>query len=230
LTETKNLSEIKIAEKLARNIFEMIKSAWSKLFGLKKKSTSQPNVSQNNQIRISAISYVNTTNRCRETGLGTPFNHQDIKKIDDDCPYDARSELSIPSSWSSVYSIDELNYDSIVYISPSSIRYTNSTLNDTIMRISDDELNIIANSVLTSKNAPPKLQIVVHQGFYYAINNSSLQIYKKLEKRGDLTHVQADLVSLKTIPIRIRDSLFAGGNWLLSVIAHIPNFSRLFSV
>jgi hypothetical protein len=54
----------------------------------------------------------------------------------------------------------------------------------------------------------------MYDGFYYAINNSSLQIYKKLEKFGIITHVQADILPLETIPAAIRESLFIYGNFV----------------
>jgi hypothetical protein len=172
----------------------MIKNAFLKFFGFKRKLSNQDASRRSpvDRVHISTISYVQTEN----SGA----------RLVDESPV-----LSASSSWSSVYSASELNDDSIVYIPPSSIRYTNSTLKNTIIRIDSNDLDMIANSILTSPNILPKLQIVSHKGFYYAINNSSLQVYKRLEKRGDLTHVQADLVPLKAIPACIRDSFFAYG-------------------
>lgn len=94
-----------------------------------------------------------------------------------------------------------------VYIAPHCIRYSNSTLDDTIYRIDDDSLNEIAIEILESDNLPPKLQIVFYDGKYFAINNSHLQIYKQLQISGLITHVQADVISLEAIPLALRKHL-----------------------
>lgn len=94
-----------------------------------------------------------------------------------------------------------------IYIAPHCIRYSNSTLDDTIYRIDDDSLNEIATEILESDNLPPKLQIVLYDGKYYAINNSHLQIYKQLQISGLITHVQADVISLEAIPMALRKHL-----------------------
>ena len=94
-----------------------------------------------------------------------------------------------------------------IYIAPHCIKYTNSTLDDTIYRIDDESLNEIAVEILESDNMPPKLQIVYHSGSYYSINNSHLQIYKQLQLSGLITHVQADVISVEAIPVALRDHL-----------------------
>jgi hypothetical protein len=94
-----------------------------------------------------------------------------------------------------------------IYIAPHCIRYTNSTLDDTIYRIDDESLNEIAAEILESENCPPKLQIVHYSGKYYAINNSHLQVYKQLQLSGLITHVQADVISVEAIPVALRQHL-----------------------
>lgn len=94
-----------------------------------------------------------------------------------------------------------------IYIAPHCIRYSNSTLDDTIYRIDDDSLNEIATEILESDNLPPKLQIVYYAGKYFAINNSHLQIYKQLQLSGLITHVQADVISVEAIPFALRQHL-----------------------
>lgn len=63
-----------------------------------------------------------------------------------------------------------------IYIAPHCIRYTNSTLDDTVYRIDDESLNEIASEILEAESVPPKLQIVFYANRYYAINNSHLQV------------------------------------------------------
>lgn len=95
-----------------------------------------------------------------------------------------------------------------IYIAPHCIHYTNSTADDTIYRIDDESLNEIAAEILESDNCPPKLQIVLYEEKYFAINNSHLQIYKQLQLSGLITHVQADLISIDAIPYALRQYLF----------------------
>ncbi|CAF0821748.1 unnamed protein product [Brachionus calyciflorus] len=94
-----------------------------------------------------------------------------------------------------------------IYIAPHCIRYSNSTLDDTVYRIDDESLSEIATEILESDNSPPKLQIVFYDGRYFAINNSHLQIYKQLQLSGLITHVQADVISLEAIPLALRQHL-----------------------
>ena len=102
-----------------------------------------------------------------------------------------------------------------IYIAPHCIRYSNSTLDETIYRIDEESLNEIAAEILESENAPPKLQIVLYNGNYYAINNSNLQIYKQLQLTGLITHVQADLISIEAIPYQLREYLLQTPSFLL---------------
>jgi hypothetical protein len=94
-----------------------------------------------------------------------------------------------------------------IYIAPHCIKYTNSTLDDTIYRIDDESLNEIATEILESESSPPKLQIVFYDNKYFAINNSHLQIYKQMQYVGLITHVQADVISVEAIPLPLRKHL-----------------------
>lgn len=109
-----------------------------------------------------------------------------------------------------------------IYIAPHCIRYSNSTLDDTIYRIDDESLNEIAAEVLESENLPPKLQIVFYDGVYFAINNSNLQIYKQLQLSGLITHVQADLISVEAIPFALRE-------FLLQTPSNLNNYTHEFT-
>ena len=109
-----------------------------------------------------------------------------------------------------------------IYIAPHCIRYSNSTLDDTIYRIDDESLNEIAAEVLESESLPPKLQIVFYDGVYFAINNSNLQIYKQLQLSGLITHVQADLISVEAIPFALRE-------FLLQTPSSLNNYNHEFT-
>lgn len=116
------------------------------------------------------------------------------------------SSLSTSSAGSSSNKFDT-NSIKQIYIAPHCIRYTNSTLDDTIYRIDEESLNEIAAEILESDNTPPKLQIVFYNSQYFAINNSHLQVYKQLQMCGLITHVQADVLSVETIPYALRQHL-----------------------
>lgn len=129
------------------------------------------------------------------------------------------SNISKPDTYAK---FDENNTRQI-YIAPHCIRYSNSTLDETIYRIDDDSLNEIAAEILESDNAAPKLQIVFYKSNYYAINNSNLQVYKQLQLSGLITHVQADLISVEAIPYHLREYLLQTPSYLMN------NFSQEFT-
>jgi hypothetical protein len=105
-----------------------------------------------------------------------------------------------------------------IYIAPHCIRYTNSTLDNTIYRIDEESLNEIAAEILDSDTKePPKLQIVFYKNNYFAINNSHLQIYKQLELCGFITHCLSDLINIEAIPIKLREHLLRTPEHLLEL-------------
>ena len=202
----------------------MIKSVFSKIFRLNNNQTKKDfsNISNNNN---------NNNNNDDGINISTISYFQSFASVSDN--NDEYLNTSLPSLSSSSSSTNEFNNSNpykdnfksqyqqnnqtnqnpgqFIYINPSCIRYSNSLLNDTIIRINENDINEISKQILDSNNVPPKLQIVLYDGNYYSINNSSLQIYKQLEKLGIITHVQADLLPLNTIPSSIRDNLLSNG-------------------
>lgn len=197
----------------------MIKSVFSKIFRLNntttKKDFSNNNNNNNNYndgINISTISYFQSFasvsdnndeyyNTCIPSLSSSSSSTNDINTNNNNNNY-FKSQYQQNNQ-------NNQNPGQCIYISPSCIRYSNSLLNDAIIRINENDINEISKQILDSNNVPPKLQIVLHDGNYYSINNSSLQIYKQLEKLGIITHVQADLLPLNTIPSSIRDNLLS---------------------
>jgi hypothetical protein len=205
----------------------MIKSVFSKIFRLNNKTTKKDFSNNNNNnnnyndgINISTISYFQSSASVSDNN-------------------DEYYNTSVPSLSSSSSSTNEINNNynnnnnyfksqyqqnnqnnqnpgQCIYINPSCIHYSNSLLNDTIIRINENDINEISKQILDSNHVPPKLQIVLHDGNYYSLNNSSLQIYKQLEKLGIITHVQADLLPLHLIPSSIRDNLLSNGKLIKS--------------
>lgn len=128
----------------------------------------------------------------------------------------SNSSSNVHSSKLDYYAKYDDNNTKQIYIAPHCIRYSNSTLDDTIYRIDDESLNEIAAEILESENMPPKLQIVYYDNNYFAINNSNLQIYKQLQLSGLITHVQADLISVEAIPYALREFLLQNPVHLLN--------------
>ena len=211
----------------------MLKQVFSKLFGNLERSDETEFTIQNehlNRLSQTQIYAIPTISSCFQSSNLPPsltsyynFNNELDKNNNQ---YSKTNEISLKSSsmLSSTSSSSKLlgitnsflnksvkNYNDAhtrqIYIAPHCIRYSNSTLDDTIYRIDDDSLNEIAAEILESENLPPKLQIVHYDGHYFAINNSHLQIYKQLQLSGLITHVQADLISTEAIPFALRQHL-----------------------
>ena len=212
----------------------MIKSVFSKLFRINsneqttaKKDFSNLNNNNNNNnngISISTISYFqsfSTISDSNDENLNTNLPSPSVSSSSSS--NNEFSHSNYKDSFKSQYQQNNQNQNpgQYIYINPSCIRYSNSLLNDTIIRINENDINEISKQILDSNNVPPKLQIVLYDGIYYSINNSSLQIYKQLEKMGIITHVQADLLPLNTIPSGIRDHLLSNGIFFIKKLNYI---------
>lgn len=186
----------------------MFKQVFAKLFNKTSQQTNQSSVSFD-QPQIYAIP---TISSCFQSANNTPGLTQYYCN-------ENQSQSSKLDSRHSSFHCQKYNDSNTrqIYIAPHCIRYTNSTLDDTIYRIDDDSLNEIAAEILDSDNMPPKLQIVYYDNNYFAINNSHLQIYKQLQLSGLITHVQADLISVEAIPLKLREHLLQTPSHLLEL-------------
>lgn len=197
----------------------MFKQVFAKLF----KSSSTTNCTNQtaserfDQPQIYSISSCFQSNSNAPTGV-TSFYNNDTHLTESN---ESSKSVSSDSNSNKPSNINSKRYNDTttrqIYIAPHCIRYTNSTLDDTIYRIDDESLNEIAAEILDSDNLPPKLQIVFYDGNYFAINNSHLQIYKQLQLSGLITHVQADLINIEAIPIKLRDHLLQTPSHLLEL-------------
>lgn len=187
----------------------MFKQVFSRFF---KKTTNNllPSEQYNGQAQIYAIPTISSNFENQRTHASTSKDF-------------SFSSASIPMSTSNgnfskldYYAKYDDNNTRQIYIAPHCIRYSNSTLDDTVYRIDDESLNEIAAEILESENLPPKLQIVFYDENYFAINNSHLQIYKQLQLSGLITHVQADLISVEAIPYPLREYLLQTPSHLLT--------------
>jgi hypothetical protein len=163
----------------------MIQSMFSRIFRFKNRSKEVP--LRDTSACISAISY-------NSNKLPSSSAHDNYTDDDGDDDNDSLSSLNPYSNTNNIY------------LPPSCIRYIN-TNDDAIIRIDDNDINIISKQIVESNCVPPKLQIVQYNSLYYSINNSALQIYKKLERIGIITHVEADLVSIDRIPSSLKKHL-----------------------
>lgn len=53
----------------------------------------------------------------------------------------------------------------------------------------------------------PKIQVSLKGGAYFALNNSSLHIYRELEKRGKCSRIQVDVVDINKIPENVQKGM-----------------------
>lgn len=193
----------------------MFRQVFSKMFQ-KKENKLSANEQYNGQAQIYAIPTVASSFQSRK---------MQTNRNDDRAMSSASSSTSFSNSSGSTSSTKPYYYARYddnntrhIYIAPHCIRYSNSTLDDTIYRIDDQYLNDIAVEILESDNMPPKLQIVQYDNNYFAINNSNLQVYKQLQLTGIITHVQADLINLEAIPFALRE-------FLLQTPSHLNDYT-----
>ncbi len=179
----------------------MLRQVFSSLFQKKQPNNLMPNEQYNGQAQIYSIPTVSSNFASKKLPTSTSNvenNHADLHN---------RFSNSESIKNLEYYAKYDDNNTRHIYIAPHCIRYSNSTLDDTIYRIDDEYLNEIAAEILESENMPPKLQIVYYDNNYFAINNGNLQIYKQLQLSGLITHVQADLISVEAIPFPLREFL-----------------------
>lgn len=208
----------------------MFRQVFSKLFNNNSNQRNQltPCEQYNGQAQIYAIPTISSgfdNRRIASSSSGNDFKNGQMSLKSESSTISASSTSSFSSSNLSkldYYAKYDDNNTKQIYIAPHCIRYSNSTLDDTIYRIDDESLNEIAAEVLESESLPPKLQIVFYDGVYFAINNSNLQIYKQLQLSGLITHVQADLISVEAIPLALRE-------FLLQTPSSLNNYNHEFT-
>lgn len=208
----------------------MFRQVFSKLFNNNSNQRNQltPCEQYNGQAQIYAIPTISSgfdNRRVTSSSTGGDLKNGQMSFRSESSTISASSTSSFGSTNLSkldYYAKYDDNNTKQIYIAPHCIRYSNSTLDDTIYRIDDESLNEIAAEVLESESLPPKLQIVFYDGVYFAINNSNLQIYKQLQLSGLITHVQADLISVEAIPFALRE-------FLLQTPSSLNNYNHEFT-
>lgn len=187
----------------------MFKQVFTKLFNTTSSSNNNRQKIQKYEHRPPIYNPIPTISSCfqqQETPL-SPSLYDDNNNIQKS-PVSSSISPKPTTSKNSLFSSNFKNSSTRqIFIAPHVIRYTNSTLDDTIYRIDDESLNEIATEILESDLAPPKLQIVLYEQKYFAINNSHLQIYKQMQYVGLITHVQADVLAIEAIPLPLRKHL-----------------------
>ena len=92
-----------------------------------------------------------------------------------------------------------------MFISPSKIHFCNSLDLGTVHEISLERDIMDLSSALYRGARSPKLQVVKKGGFYFALNDTKLKLYRHLEAIGQCGLVKVKIVPLREVPKGIRN-------------------------
>lgn len=94
-----------------------------------------------------------------------------------------------------------------MFLTPSSINFTNCTGQTTIEEMtSEKDIEQLTRKYI-EKGYYPKLQVAEKEGHFYTLNNTQLQVFRRLEKDGHCKRVKVECISIKRIPEGIREMM-----------------------
>ncbi|CAH1795532.1 unnamed protein product [Owenia fusiformis] len=91
-----------------------------------------------------------------------------------------------------------------MFLPPSNIHYIQTAGKNNLMdqAMNQEILEIHSKKILENGDFP-KIQVVEKGGHWFALNNSQLELCRKLEKEGKCSKVKIDILPLNQIPIDI---------------------------
>lgn len=95
------------------------------------------------------------------------------------------------------------------WLAPSSIHFLK--MHREIIVESDESLVIELSNKLSNElpMKVPKMQVTEKDGATFALNNTSLQLMRQLEKEGKLRQIQVEIVPLSKVPFNIQQGMIA---------------------
>lgn len=94
-----------------------------------------------------------------------------------------------------------------MYMSPSSIHFTNCTGQTAIQDLTKETDLERLTSTFEEKGTLPKIQVAKKDGHYFSLNNIQLQVFRKLEEKGHCQNVKVEVIAIKRVPEAIRDMM-----------------------
>ena len=93
-----------------------------------------------------------------------------------------------------------------MFMAPSNIHYmTSQDDNNFIVDGGPDRQDIVdlSRKIIQNGDKCPKVQVVEKDGFWFTLNNSQLDLCRRLEIDGKCTRVKVDLVPLTDVPEQV---------------------------
>ncbi|KAL5018884.1 hypothetical protein ScPMuIL_004606 [Solemya velum] len=91
-----------------------------------------------------------------------------------------------------------------MFLAPSSIYFTNCTGKLSIQDITKEKDLIDVSRKIVQSGDYPKLQVVEKDGNYFTLNNTQLQLCRRLEQDGMCRKVKVERISMTQVPEGIR--------------------------
>ena len=87
-----------------------------------------------------------------------------------------------------------------MYLSPSKIHFTQCLGEDTISELANEvDVDKLTQKYI-EKGKFPKLQVAEKDGQFFTLNNTQLQIFRKLQEKGQCKTIKVEKVSLRRVP------------------------------
>ena len=97
-----------------------------------------------------------------------------------------------------------------MFLPPSTIHYIHSE-KDNILTDSIEQSIIDLSRKIVQNGDLPKIQAVLKEGQYFTLNNSQLDLCRRLEEDGKCTKVKVDVVPLSEVPEQVRGMMVIPG-------------------
>ena len=89
-----------------------------------------------------------------------------------------------------------------MFLSPSTVHFINA--DKTIISHSLDRNILDVSRKILQNGDYPKIQVVEKEGHFFTLNNSQLELCRRLEQEGSCTRVKVDVIPLTQVPEDVR--------------------------
>lgn len=98
-----------------------------------------------------------------------------------------------------------------MFLAPSSVYFTNCTGKLSVQDITKEKDLIDVSRKIAKSGDFPKLQVVEKDGHYFTLNNTQLQLCRRLEQDGMCRRVKVERISMTQVPEGIRKMMTVPG-------------------
>ena len=90
-----------------------------------------------------------------------------------------------------------------MYLSPSMVHFIHGADKTIISHSIDRSILDVSRKILQNGDYP-KIQVVEKEGLWFTLNNSQLELCRRLEQEGSCTRVKVDVVPITEVPEDVR--------------------------